>query len=159
MFLNFSRLRYMGMQLTPAARLIVNILPNTSGHCGSHGALAWLIFSSPSRFVFYLYFKKMLAYADHTRPIQAYWLIDRKGRRWLLLVTLPFMALFMLAAALGFLIPKDNNAHVIVIAVFTYCFIFFYSWVSLSPIHKYLAGLLMIPLHQGNGSRTIHLFS
>ena len=57
----------------------------------------------------------------------AYWLIDLRGRRWLLLAALPFMALTMLAAGLSFLIP-DGGTHAPVIGVFTYLFMFFYSW-------------------------------
>ena len=68
------------------------------------------------------------------------------------------MALFMLAAALGFLIPKDNHAHVIAIAVFTYCFIFFYSWVSLVKAYGNVSRLLT-SFFQGNGPCTVHLLS
>ncbi|KAK5743289.1 hypothetical protein LTR17_002766 [Elasticomyces elasticus] len=57
----------------------------------------------------------------------AYYFIDRKGRRWLLLVTIPLMALTILAAGLSFLIPIESSAHVPVIAFFTFLFIAFYS--------------------------------
>ena len=62
-----------------------------------------------------------------------YYLIDRRGRRWLLLVTLPFLAITMLATALSFLIPMENSAHVPVIAFWTYVFMFFYSW-GMGPV-------------------------
>lgn len=70
----------------------------------------------------------------------AYWLIDKRGRRWLLLVALPFvciifsigfcpptdfpsqMALSMLAAALSYLIPGKSRAHSPVIGLFTYMY-------------------------------------
>ncbi|KAF2721108.1 hypothetical protein K431DRAFT_76523 [Polychaeton citri CBS 116435] len=59
----------------------------------------------------------------------AYWLIDKKGRRWLLLVTLPFLALSLLGASLSFLIPRaQNDAQGAVVATFAYIFYFFYSW-------------------------------
>ncbi|KAK3117286.1 hypothetical protein LTR53_001467 [Teratosphaeriaceae sp. CCFEE 6253] len=57
----------------------------------------------------------------------AYYFIDRKGRRWLLLVTIPLMALTILAAALSFLIPTTSSAHTPVIGFFTFVFIAFYS--------------------------------
>lgn len=63
----------------------------------------------------------------------AYYLIDKRGRRWLLLVALPFLAIAMLAAALSFLIPFGDGAHAPVIAFWTYVFMFFYSW-SLGPV-------------------------
>ena len=55
----------------------------------------------------------------------AYYLIDRKGRRWLMLVTLPFLALTILAAGLSFFIPNTSSAHVPVIGLWTYVFMFF----------------------------------
>lgn len=58
----------------------------------------------------------------------AYRLIDSRGRRWLMLVTLPFMALSMLGAGLCFLIPDGSSAHAPVISVFLFIFMFFYSW-------------------------------
>ncbi|KAI6902425.1 hypothetical protein KC318_g8883, partial [Hortaea werneckii] len=63
----------------------------------------------------------------------AYRLIDSRGRRWLLLVTLPFLALTMLAAGLSFLIPVSNPAHAPVIGTFLFIFTFFYSW-GLGPV-------------------------
>ncbi|KXT03909.1 hypothetical protein AC578_9307 [Pseudocercospora eumusae] len=63
----------------------------------------------------------------------AYWLIDRRGRRWLLLIALPFMALSMMAAAVSYAIPSGHSAHVPVIAFFTYLFMVFYSF-SMGPV-------------------------
>ncbi|KAI7330236.1 MFS transporter [Hortaea werneckii] len=63
----------------------------------------------------------------------AYRLIDSRGRRWLLLVTLPFLALTMLAAGLSFLIPVSNPAHAPVISTFLFIYTFFYSW-GLGPV-------------------------
>ncbi|KAK4507915.1 hypothetical protein PRZ48_001650 [Zasmidium cellare] len=63
----------------------------------------------------------------------AYWLIDKRGRRWLLLVALPFMALSMLAAALSYQIPGNSPAHSPVIGLFTYIFMVFYSF-SMGPV-------------------------
>lgn len=63
-----------------------------------------------------------------TLLLRAYYLIDKRGRRWLLLVTLPFLAICMLAASLSFLIPKDNSARTPVVVFWTYVFMFFYSW-------------------------------
>ncbi|KAK0867179.1 hypothetical protein LTS02_004346 [Friedmanniomyces endolithicus] len=57
----------------------------------------------------------------------AYYFIDRKGRRWLLLITIPLMALTSLAAGLSFLIPVANGARTPVIAIFTFLFMAAYS--------------------------------
>jgi len=57
----------------------------------------------------------------------AYYFIDRKGRRWLLLVTIPLMALSILAAGLSFLIPHGNPARDPVIGFWTFVFFIFYS--------------------------------
>ena len=63
--------------------------------------------------------------------IPGYWLIERRGRRLPLLISLPFMALCMLIAGLGFLIP--NAAQVPVVGVFTYLFMMLYSW-GMGPV-------------------------
>lgn len=63
----------------------------------------------------------------------AYYLIDKRGRRWLLLVALPFMALSMLGASLAFLIPAGSPAHAPVIGVLVYIFMVFYS-PSMGPV-------------------------
>lgn len=56
----------------------------------------------------------------------AYYLIDRKGRRWLLLVTFPLMALMLLASAFSYKIPP-GQAHIGVIYFFFILFTIFYS--------------------------------
>ncbi|TKA83514.1 hypothetical protein B0A55_00496 [Friedmanniomyces simplex] len=57
----------------------------------------------------------------------AYYFIDRKGRRWLLLVTIPLMAVTSLAAGLSFLMSTSNSARTPVIALFTFLFMAAYS--------------------------------
>jgi sugar porter (SP) family MFS transporter len=57
----------------------------------------------------------------------AVWTMDSLGRRSLLLLTLPIMALTMLAAALSFNIPKENPAHLGVLAFTIYLFCAEYS--------------------------------
>ncbi|WWD16303.1 hypothetical protein CI109_100729 [Kwoniella shandongensis] len=59
--------------------------------------------------------------------IPAVWLIDSFGRRSLLLSTFPFMAVFVLAAGLAFLIPTEGSVKTGVIALFIYLFTVFYS--------------------------------
>ncbi|CAK3840713.1 Arabinose-proton symporter [Lecanosticta acicola] len=59
----------------------------------------------------------------------AYWLIDRKGRRWLLMVTMPFLCIFLGAAALSYVQGSHNAAF----AVFTYLYMAFYSW-GMGPV-------------------------
>lgn len=56
----------------------------------------------------------------------AYWLIDRKGRRWLLMVTMPFLCVLLGAAALSYV----EGSHNAVFAVLTYLYMAFYSWGS-----------------------------
>ncbi|KAF2459022.1 major facilitator superfamily domain-containing protein [Lineolata rhizophorae] len=63
----------------------------------------------------------------------AYWLIDPKGRRFLLLITTPALGLTMLAAGLSFLIDEENPAHVPVISLFFFIFFAFYSW-GMGPV-------------------------
>ncbi|KAF2107723.1 hypothetical protein BDV96DRAFT_505682 [Lophiotrema nucula] len=57
----------------------------------------------------------------------AIWTMDTLGRRSLLLLTLPFMALTMFAAGLAYRIPKDNSAHFILLASMIYLFCAEYS--------------------------------
>ena len=57
----------------------------------------------------------------------AVWTIDTYGRRSLLLFTFPQMAWTLLAAGLCYLIPKENSAHLGLIAFFVYLFAAFYS--------------------------------
>lgn len=56
----------------------------------------------------------------------AYFLIDTKGRRFLLFCTYPGMMLSLLAASLSSLQPDDSAR--IKVAVFVFIFVFFYSW-------------------------------
>lgn len=49
------------------------------------------------------------------------------------MAALPFLALTMLATSLSFLIPVSSSAHAPVIALWTYIFMFFYSW-SMGPV-------------------------
>ena len=53
--------------------------------------------------------------------------IDTFGRRGLLLFTFPNMFWTLLAAGMCYWIPKDNNAHLGLIAFFVYLFGAFYS--------------------------------
>src|SRR2546429_2341554 len=58
----------------------------------------------------------------------AYYFIDKRGRRFLLLTTYPGMALSMLAACLSFMISVQSHVRIAVITFFMFVFIFFYSW-------------------------------
>ena len=57
----------------------------------------------------------------------AVYTIDTFGRRGLLLFTFPQMCWTLLAAGFSFWIPRDNNAHLPIIALFIYIFDAFYS--------------------------------
>ncbi|GAB7323118.1 hypothetical protein MBLNU13_g05624t1 [Cladosporium sp. NU13] len=57
----------------------------------------------------------------------AIWTIDTFGRRSLLLFTFPNMAWTLLAAGFCFLIPRENPAHLGLVAFFIYLFAAFYS--------------------------------
>lgn len=57
----------------------------------------------------------------------AYSLIDKRGRRWLLLVTVPFLALTMMAAGLSFLI-EGKEARTGAAIFWSFLFMFFYAW-------------------------------
>lgn len=57
----------------------------------------------------------------------AVWTMDTLGRRSLLLLTLPFMALTMLATGLSFNIPKESPAHFFLLASLVYVFCAIYS--------------------------------
>jgi sugar porter (SP) family MFS transporter len=57
----------------------------------------------------------------------AIWTMDTLGRRSLLLLTLPLMALTMFAAALSFNIPKESPAHFGLLAAMIYLFCAEYS--------------------------------
>lgn len=58
----------------------------------------------------------------------AYYMIDKRGRRFLLLVSYPGMALSMLAACLSFMIPVRFGGRIAVMSFWLFLFIFFYSW-------------------------------
>jgi MFS family permease len=57
----------------------------------------------------------------------AVWTMDTLGRRSLLLLTLPLMAVTMFAAGLSFDIPEDNPAHFGVLVALIYLFCALYS--------------------------------
>ena len=57
----------------------------------------------------------------------AIWTIDTFGRRTLLLFTFPNMAWTLLAGGFCFYIPRDNPAHLGLVAMFIYLFAAFYS--------------------------------
>ena len=57
----------------------------------------------------------------------AIWSMDSLGRRSLLLLTLPLMALTMLFAGLSFSIPPENAAHFGLLATLIYLFCALYS--------------------------------
>ncbi|KAF2179831.1 MFS transporter [Zopfia rhizophila CBS 207.26] len=57
----------------------------------------------------------------------AVWTIDTFGRRGLLLFTFPNMCWTLLAAGFCYYIPRENNAHLGLIAFFVYLFGAFYS--------------------------------
>lgn len=56
----------------------------------------------------------------------AYFWIDRKGRRWLLLTMAPFMTLCMLAASFSFK-ASDTHAQSVLAVAFLFVFVLFYS--------------------------------
>ncbi|GAA6050744.1 hypothetical protein JCM3770_006604 [Rhodotorula araucariae] len=57
----------------------------------------------------------------------AFWTIDTFGRRTLLLISFPLMALFLLLTGFAFWIPKESTAHIAVIALGTYLHCIAYS--------------------------------
>ncbi|KAH8587183.1 hypothetical protein B0O99DRAFT_584890 [Bisporella sp. PMI_857] len=63
----------------------------------------------------------------------AYSIIDKGGRRPLLLTTIPILAITLLGAAMSFKIPEENKAHNLVISVFIILFTMFYSF-GLGPV-------------------------
>lgn len=69
-----------------------------------------------------------LGLANFLFTFPVYYLIDKRGRRFLLLATYPGMILSMLAACLSFLIKDNQSARSGVIAFFIFVFFFFYSW-------------------------------
>jgi hypothetical protein len=75
----------------------------------------------------------------------AYWTIDRLGRRWLLLTTLPCLAITMAVAAGSFAI-SDTIEMKALVALFTYLFTIFYS-PGLGPV-PFTLSAEMFPLDQ-----------
>jgi MFS family permease len=67
-----------------------------------------------------------LGLANFLFTFPTYYFIDKRGRRFLLLLGFPCMALSMLAAALSF--NLTSGARNGVIAFFIFLFFFFYSW-------------------------------
>ena len=59
--------------------------------------------------------------------LPVYYLIDKVGRRFLLLATYPGMAISLLAACLSFDISATNAARAPVITIFIFVFVLFYS--------------------------------
>ena len=59
--------------------------------------------------------------------LPAVYTIDTFGRRNLLLVTFPLMSVFLLMTGFAFWIPKDNKAHLGVVALGIYLFGMVYS--------------------------------
>ena len=57
----------------------------------------------------------------------AVYTIDTYGRRTLLLWGFPLMSLFLLITGLAFLIPKENTAHIAVVALGIYLHCMAYS--------------------------------
>jgi sugar porter (SP) family MFS transporter len=57
----------------------------------------------------------------------AIWTMDTLGRRSLLLLTLPIMAITMLGASMSFAIPKESSAHFWLLATMIYLFCAEYS--------------------------------
>lgn len=59
--------------------------------------------------------------------IPAYWLIESKGRRWLLITTTPLLAICMAGAAASFKAPQFSSTELGLSTLFTYLFTIFYS--------------------------------
>ncbi|KAF2097009.1 MFS transporter [Rhizodiscina lignyota] len=69
----------------------------------------------------------IFGFVNFVGAFPAVWTMDTLGRRSLLLLTLPFMALTMFAAGLSFSIPEDNPAHFALLATMIYLFCAEYS--------------------------------
>jgi hypothetical protein len=66
--------------------------------------------------------------------VPTYFLIDKRGRKWLLMVTIPFLALFLGAASRGLDIPDDQRIlKQSITAVFTFIFTAIYS-IGVGPV-------------------------
>jgi MFS family permease len=69
----------------------------------------------------------MFGFINFAGAFPAIWTMDTLGRRLLLLLTLPFMALTMLAAGLSFKIPSDHPEHFGLLTLSIYLFCLEYS--------------------------------
>lgn len=69
----------------------------------------------------------VFGFINFVGAIPAIWTMDTLGRRALLLITLPPMALTMLATSFSFGIPEDSPAHFILLATLIYLFCAEYS--------------------------------
>ena len=69
----------------------------------------------------------IFGFVNFVGAFPAIWTMDTWGRRSLLLITLPFMALTMLAAGLSFSIPSDSPARFGLLATMIYLFCAEYS--------------------------------
>lgn len=69
----------------------------------------------------------VFGFVNFVGAFPAIWAMDTLGRRSLLLLTLPFMALTMLAAGLAYSIPPDHPAHFGLLATMIYLFCAEYS--------------------------------
>ena len=69
----------------------------------------------------------IFGFVNFVGAFPAVWSMDTLGRRSLLLLTLPFMALTMLLAGLSFNIPTESPAHFGLLATLIYLFCLIYS--------------------------------
>lgn len=69
----------------------------------------------------------VFGFVNFVGAFPAVWAMDSLGRRSLLLLTLPFMSLTMLAASLAYSIPRDHPAHFGLLATMIYLFCAEYS--------------------------------
>ncbi|KAL5382310.1 hypothetical protein DPSP01_006707 [Paraphaeosphaeria sporulosa] len=69
----------------------------------------------------------VFGFVNFVGAFPAVWTMDTLGRRSLLLLTLPFMAITMLAAGLSFSVPNHNPAHLWLLATMIYLFCAEYS--------------------------------
>jgi sugar porter (SP) family MFS transporter len=69
----------------------------------------------------------IFGFVNFVGAFPAVWTMDTLGRRSLLLLTLPIMALTMFLTAMSFNIPKESQAHFIMLATLIYLFCAEYS--------------------------------
>lgn len=91
--------------------------------CWHHGALVSL--TSCKWHDSYVRFQILIVYTSFAWP--AVRTIDTFGRRALLLFTFPHMAWTLLAAGFCFLIPGQDESHIVLISLFMFLFAAFYS--------------------------------